>query len=133
LTIALSVRTTDFKLSAEAGYPTAIVTALTAPIRQTTTVRTSPSKGCWDYLTGWDNGRAADFIHPSPRRDVNRGFALFADMPARPIGVISDHELTPQRVGWRASIGHPAILAVARFWESKRMTWQLDATALLDV
>jgi hypothetical protein len=45
------VRTTDFKLSAEAGHQTAIATALTALIRQTTTVRTSPSKGCSDYLT----------------------------------------------------------------------------------
>ena len=107
--IASRVRTTDFKLSAEAGYPTAIATALTARIRQTTIVRTSPSKGCWDYLTGWDNGRAADFFHPSPRRDLNRGFALFADMPARPVGVTSDHELTPQRVGSDQQGGVPSV------------------------
>src|SRR5215472_6053989 len=41
--IALSVRTTDFKLSAGAGEPTAITTVPTAPTRQTATVRISPS------------------------------------------------------------------------------------------
>jgi len=68
LTIALSVRTTDFKLSAEAGDPKAIATALTAPIRQNTTVRTSPSKGHRDKLTDRDNGGAAAFFRPSHQR-----------------------------------------------------------------
>src|SRR3974377_2481145 len=75
---AFSVRTTDFKVWAEAWDPTAIATALTAPIRQNTTVRTSPSKGHRDQLTDRDNGGAAAFFHPSPRRDLNLGFALFA-------------------------------------------------------
>jgi hypothetical protein len=64
LTIALTVRTTDFKLSAEVGDPTAIATMPTAPIRQTTTVRTPTSKGYRDPLIARDNGREAAFFPP---------------------------------------------------------------------
>jgi hypothetical protein len=82
LTIAFSVRTTDFKLSAEAEDPTAIATAPIVPIRKTTTPRTSPSKGFPDQLTAWDNGRAAAFFHPLLRWDLKLSFALFANRPA---------------------------------------------------
>jgi hypothetical protein len=71
---------------------------------QNTTVRTLPSKGHRDHLTDRDNGGAVAFFHPPSRRDLNLGFALFADTPAQPVNVIAIVSLPAPKGSARARI-----------------------------